>query len=71
MNYHRNLIHEVELIAHSCGVTEPRGLTRQHVRIVQNSSRSRPFSEIFPDETPIAFQGIPVETTEPNVSESK
>ncbi len=71
MNYHHNLIHEVELIAHSCGVKEPRGLTRQHVRIVQNSSKSLPFSEIYPDETPIAFQGIPVETTQTNRSESK
>ena len=71
MNYHHNLIHEVELIAHSCGVSEPRGLTRQHVRIVQNSNRSLPFSEIFPDETPIAFQGIPVEVSQEMTSESK
>ena len=69
MNYHHNLIHEVELIAHSCGVAEPRGLTRHHVRIVQNSSRSKPFSEIFPDETPIDFQGISVEVKPVNAVE--
>jgi len=64
MNYHNNLIHEVELIAHSCGVAEPRGLTRKHVRMVQSASKSQPFSEIFPDETPLAFKSVPVEVTQ-------
>ena len=30
----------VEMIAHSCGVREPRGLKRKHVRIVQEDGRS-------------------------------
>ena len=33
-NYHKNLVHEVETIAHSCGVAEPRLLTRQHAAVV-------------------------------------
>lgn len=33
-NYHRNLTYDVGTIAHSCGVREPRELTRKHVRIV-------------------------------------
>ena len=33
-NYHNNLVHEVESIAHSCGVTEPRQLTREHAAVV-------------------------------------
>lgn len=60
MNYHKNLIHEVEVIAHSCGVAEPRELSREHVRIVQGSV-SKPFSEIFPEQTPMAFHGVNVE----------
>ncbi len=33
-NYHRNLVHEVESIAHSCGVAEPRQLMREHAAVV-------------------------------------
>ncbi|MEE9434508.1 MAG: FMN-binding glutamate synthase family protein [Sphingorhabdus sp.] len=47
-NYARNMIHEVEVIAHSCGVDEPRRLRRMHVRIVQDDGRSAPLDELFP-----------------------
>ncbi len=52
-NYCINMRHEVEMIAHSCGVPEPRRLRRFHVRIVQMDGRSAPFNEVFPspDET--------------------
>ncbi len=43
-----NLIHEVEMIAHSVGVAEPRQMRRRHVRIVQNDGRSIPMNEIYP-----------------------
>lgn len=33
-HYARNMVHEVGMIAHSCGVSEPRSLTRQHARVV-------------------------------------
>ena len=33
-NYAANLMHEVEVIAHSCGVAEPRLLSREHLLIV-------------------------------------
>ena len=33
-NYCRNMVREVEMIAHACGVREPRALGRDHVRIV-------------------------------------
>ena len=33
-NYAANLMHEVEVIAHSCGVAEPRLLRREHLQIV-------------------------------------
>lgn len=47
-NYVHNMHHAVEVIAHSCGVLEPRGLTRDHVRIVQNNGKSIPMSELHP-----------------------
>ena len=47
-NYWRNITHEVEVIAHSCGVPEPRRLNRYHVRIVQANGRSIPMDELYP-----------------------
>ena len=38
----------VGLIAHSCGVKRPRALERHHVRIVQDTGKSAPLSEIYP-----------------------
>jgi glutamate synthase domain-containing protein 2 len=48
MNYAKNMVHEVEIIAHSCGVHEPRCLKRYHVRIVQNNGLSIPLNELYP-----------------------
>ncbi|WP_298500812.1 FMN-binding glutamate synthase family protein [uncultured Maritimibacter sp.] len=42
------MIHEVETIAHSVGVAEPRQMRRRHVRIVQADGRSIPMNEIYP-----------------------
>jgi len=47
-HYAQNIIHEVEIIAHSCGLTEPRGLRREHVRIVQDSGRTLLMAELYP-----------------------
>jgi len=47
-HYCKNLVHEVEIIAHSCGVPEPRRLKRMHVRIVQNDGRSVSAEDIYP-----------------------
>jgi glutamate synthase domain-containing protein 2 len=47
-NYCRNVVHEVETIAHSCGVSEPRLLRRYHVRIVQGSGASVPLDILHP-----------------------
>ena len=48
-HYVQNLVHEVEVIAHSCGVPEPRRLRRFHARVVEANGRSRQMSEIFPE----------------------
>ena len=47
-NYAQELLHGIGLIAHSCGVKEPRELNRSHVRIIENQSRSHLFSEVNP-----------------------
>lgn len=47
-SYIKNLVYEVDTIANSCGVLEPRGLRRHHVRIVQENGRSLPLSELYP-----------------------
>ena len=50
-NYARNITHEVGIIAHSCGVREPRELKRFHARIVGSNGLSVPLNELHPDVT--------------------
>ncbi|MCP5074490.1 MAG: FMN-binding glutamate synthase family protein [Rhodobacteraceae bacterium] len=47
-NYAKNIVKEVETIAHSVGVNEPRQIDRRHVRIVQDSGRTLVMDEIWP-----------------------
>ena len=47
-HYAQSMIHEIETIAHSVGVTEPRQMRRRHVRIVQADGRSVPMNELYP-----------------------
>lgn len=47
-SYCKNLVHEVEVLAHSCGVPEPRRLRRKHVRVVQNDGRSISAEDLYP-----------------------
>jgi len=47
--YAENMIHEVEMIAHSCGVPEPRRLKRMHARVVSERSLSLPLMDLHPD----------------------
>ncbi len=46
------LTHEVETIAHSVGVAEPRLMRRRHVRLVQPDGCSVPMNEMFPSQEP-------------------
>ena len=48
-NYVKSINYAVGIIAHSCGVKEPRQLKRKHVRLVQNDGKSVPMSELYPD----------------------
>jgi len=49
MTYAKNMVHEVGAIAHSCGVKEPRQLSRMHARVVTQNGRSQALSELYPD----------------------
>jgi glutamate synthase domain-containing protein 2 len=51
-HYSENMRKEIGIIAHSCGVAEPRQLKRFHCRVVQADGRSIPLDEMFPDVTP-------------------
>jgi glutamate synthase domain-containing protein 2 len=51
-NFQDQIEHEVGIIAHSCGVKEPRQLRRFHCRVVQENGRSIPLNEIYPDQCP-------------------
>lgn len=46
--YAETVLYEVGVIAHSCGVPEPRQLRRQHARVVTETGRSKGLDEIFP-----------------------
>ncbi len=48
-HYIENMMHEVGVIAHSCGAASPRDLKRHHARIVQASGQSSPLDELYPE----------------------
>lgn len=50
--YARQMSKEIEIIAHSCGVREPRRLRRYHCRIVTETGRSVPLDELYPNVPP-------------------
>jgi len=52
--YATSIVQEVETIAHSVGVSEPREMRRRHVRIVEEGGRSRLMSDIQPSYKTLA-----------------
>ena len=53
-NYAKGIVKEVETIAHSVGVAEPRQMRRKHVRIVQSDGRSIPLDVLEERYNPLA-----------------
>lgn len=51
-NYANNIEREVGIIAHSCGVLEPRRLRRHHARMVMPGGKSVLLSELYPEVQP-------------------
>ncbi|MGR8918156.1 MAG: FMN-binding glutamate synthase family protein [Gammaproteobacteria bacterium] len=56
--YAESMHHELGVIAHSCGVPEPRRLKRHHCRIVQANGRSIPLNELYPDVQSLNVPGL-------------
>ena len=50
--YAGQMTREIGIIAHSCGVPEPRRLRRYHCRIVTETGRSVPLDELYPTAEP-------------------
>ena len=48
-HYQHNMEHEVGIIAHSCGVKEPRQLRRFHARVVMDNGLSIGLDELHPE----------------------
>ena len=46
-HFAKNLEQEIGIIAHSCGVDEPRELQRRHARMVQPNGEARLLSELY------------------------
>jgi glutamate synthase domain-containing protein 2 len=57
--YVRNMVGEVGIIAHACGVRSPRELNRGHARVVQHNGLSVGLDELHPKpaRNPDACQG--------------
>jgi glutamate synthase domain-containing protein 2 len=47
-NYAQGMNKELEMIAHSCGVTHARALRREHVRLVQTAGHSMAMNMLYP-----------------------
>ncbi len=52
-HYAKNMEKEVGILAHSCGVPDPRRLKRFHARIVMDNGRSVAMDELWPNEKPL------------------
>jgi glutamate synthase domain-containing protein 2 len=48
--YAKAMRKEIGMIAHSCGVPEPRRLCRFHARIMGDQGYSTPLDELYPDQ---------------------
>ncbi len=51
-HFARNMVHEVSMIASSCGVKEPRLLRRRHALVVNGEGIPTPLDELYPDVEP-------------------
>lgn len=47
-NFAQNMAYEIGVIAHSCGVKEPRSLNRKHAHIINDAGIPEPIENMFP-----------------------
>ena len=55
-DYAKGIVKEVEVIAHSVGVEEPRKLRRRHVRIMGENGRSVQMNQLYPSAAQVAAE---------------
>ncbi len=51
MQYAKNMLKEINTLAHACGVSRPRDLNRKHARIVQANGKSVSMVDLYPEPT--------------------
>ncbi|MEE9332205.1 MAG: FMN-binding glutamate synthase family protein [Methylophilaceae bacterium] len=54
MQYAKNMHKEIGVLAHACGVAEPRQLRRKHARIVLENGKSMSMAEMHPDSVTLS-----------------
>jgi glutamate synthase domain-containing protein 2 len=54
-HFHEHLVREVGMIAHSCGVNEPRELRRKHARMMTGDGRSVRLDQLWPPVAPNTY----------------
>ena len=52
-NYCRNMNKDIDMIAHSCGLTHAREFRREHVRLVQQGGMSQALNMLYPYPEPL------------------
>jgi len=52
-SYVKNMVYEVGMIAHSCGVSHFRDLERHHARVIQGNGLSVPLDKLYPHVEPL------------------
>jgi len=57
----KNMLKEVDVVAHACGVSEPRQLRRHHARMVVEGGKSVRLDQLFP---PVAEPAEPLRIIE-------
>lgn len=58
-SYARNMLHEVETLAHSCGVADPRLFRRRHAQMINEIGVPVPMATLFPPvETLPQYRGV-------------
>jgi len=71
-NYAMGMNHDIEMIAHSCGVAHPRLLKREHCRIVQANGATAALNMLYPypaqKSMPLAGQERPTAGVTPAAS---
>ncbi|MEE9255188.1 MAG: FMN-binding glutamate synthase family protein [Pseudomonadales bacterium] len=57
-NYQKNVVKAVEMIAHSCGLAEPREFRRRHVRMMTERGLSVPLTALYPEAQPFGVTHV-------------